>query len=137
MTKESIRFIWKLGTGKHFEAFISFVNQNQWLPQLFAAFMFFWLTAFVIGFGQLVLGRICLILFLHENFLLMFSWCLCTLLLGPKTTWLSLFLITSIDCSCVFLAFWYIGFRFIDNCDCQADSSSSRIYTKESREENG
>lgn len=46
------------GTGKHFEAFIAFVNQNQWLPQLFAAFMFFWLTAFVIGFGQLVLAGV-------------------------------------------------------------------------------
>ena len=46
-----------LGTGKHFQSFIRFVNQNQWLPQLFAAFMWFWLTAFVIGFGQLVLGK--------------------------------------------------------------------------------
>jgi hypothetical protein len=46
-----------LGTGVHFKSFISFVNQNQWLPQVFSAFMMFWLTAFVIGFGQLVLGK--------------------------------------------------------------------------------
>jgi hypothetical protein len=46
-----------LGTGYHFKSFIIFVNQNQWLPQVFSAFMLFWLTAFVIGFGQLVLGE--------------------------------------------------------------------------------
>jgi choline transporter-like protein 2/4/5 len=45
------------GTGRHFKSFISFVNQNQWLPQLFAAFMLFWLTAFIVAFGQLVLGK--------------------------------------------------------------------------------
>jgi len=44
------------GTGQHFKSFISFVNQNQWIPQVFSAFMFFWLTAFIIGFGELVLG---------------------------------------------------------------------------------
>ena len=41
----------------HFKSFISFVNQHQWIPQVFAAFMLFWLTAFVIGFSQLVLGK--------------------------------------------------------------------------------
>ncbi|UJR13348.1 hypothetical protein I4U23_000366 [Adineta vaga] len=46
------------GTGRHFKSFISFVNQNQWLPQFFSAFMFFWLTAFVIGFGELVLAGV-------------------------------------------------------------------------------
>ncbi|UJR34024.1 hypothetical protein I4U23_021438 [Adineta vaga] len=46
------------GTGQHFKSFIQFVNQNQWLPQLFSAFMLFWLTAFVIGFSQLVLAGI-------------------------------------------------------------------------------
>ena len=45
------------GTGRHFNGFIRFVNENQWVPQFFALFMFFWLTAFVIGFGQFVLGR--------------------------------------------------------------------------------
>ncbi|CAF1660993.1 unnamed protein product, partial [Adineta ricciae] len=46
------------GTGRHFKSFISFVNKNQWLPQLFSAFMLFWLTAFVIGLGQLVLAGV-------------------------------------------------------------------------------
>lgn len=46
-----------LGTGQHFKAFISFVNQHQWIPQLFSVFMLFWLIAFVVGFGQLVLGK--------------------------------------------------------------------------------
>jgi choline transporter-like protein 2/4/5 len=46
------------GTGVHFKSFISFVNQNQWIPQVFAAFMLFWLTAFVIGFSQLVLAGV-------------------------------------------------------------------------------
>lgn len=50
-------FFDKIGTGKHFDGFIRFVNQNQWLPQVFALFMFFWLTAFVIGLSQMVLGR--------------------------------------------------------------------------------
>ncbi|CAF0740148.1 unnamed protein product [Rotaria sordida] len=46
------------GTGNHFKSFISFVNQHQWIPQMFSAFMLFWLTAFVIGFSQLVLAGI-------------------------------------------------------------------------------
>ncbi|CAF3313153.1 unnamed protein product [Rotaria socialis] len=46
------------GTGKHFKSFISFVNQNQWLPQVFSAFMFFWLTAFVVGLSELVLAGV-------------------------------------------------------------------------------
>ncbi|CAF2332821.1 unnamed protein product [Rotaria sp. Silwood2] len=46
------------GTGNHFKSFISFVNQYQWIPQIFSAFMLFWLTAFVIGFSQLVLAGI-------------------------------------------------------------------------------
>ncbi|CAF1292237.1 unnamed protein product [Adineta steineri] len=46
------------GTGRHFKSFISFVNQNQWLPQLYSAFMLFWLTAFVVGFGELVLAGV-------------------------------------------------------------------------------
>ncbi|CAF3470200.1 unnamed protein product [Rotaria sp. Silwood1] len=46
------------GTGKHFKSFISFVNKNQWLPQVFSAFMFFWLTAFIIGLSELVLAGV-------------------------------------------------------------------------------
>ncbi|CAF1540229.1 unnamed protein product, partial [Rotaria sordida] len=46
------------GTGKHFQSFISFVNENQWLPQVFSAFMFFWLTAFTIGLSELVLAGV-------------------------------------------------------------------------------
>ncbi|CAF3658868.1 unnamed protein product [Adineta steineri] len=46
------------GTGYHFKSFIIFVNQHQWIPQIFSAFMLFWLTAFVIGFSQLVLAGI-------------------------------------------------------------------------------
>ncbi|CAF0775776.1 unnamed protein product [Rotaria sp. Silwood1] len=46
------------GTGNHFKSFIRFVNQHQWIPQVFSAFMLFWLTAFVIGFSQLVLAGI-------------------------------------------------------------------------------
>ncbi|CAF5211859.1 unnamed protein product, partial [Rotaria magnacalcarata] len=46
------------GTGQHFKSFISFVNQNQWLPQVFSAFMFFWLTAFVVGLSELVLAGV-------------------------------------------------------------------------------
>ncbi|CAF1262455.1 unnamed protein product [Rotaria sordida] len=46
------------GTGKHFKSFISFVNQNQWLPQVFSVFMFFWLTAFTIGLSELVLAGV-------------------------------------------------------------------------------
>ncbi|CAF3959337.1 unnamed protein product [Rotaria sordida] len=45
-------------TGGHFKLFISFVNQHQWIPQAFSAFMLFWLIAFVIGFSQLVLAGI-------------------------------------------------------------------------------
>ncbi|CAF1085517.1 unnamed protein product [Adineta ricciae] len=46
------------GTGTHFKSFIIFVNEHQWLPQVFSVFMLFWLTAFVIGFSQLVLAGI-------------------------------------------------------------------------------
>ncbi|CAF3458018.1 unnamed protein product [Rotaria socialis] len=46
------------GTGTHFKSFISFVNQHQWIPQVFSAFMLFWLTAFVIGFSELVLAGV-------------------------------------------------------------------------------
>ncbi|CAF3124472.1 unnamed protein product [Rotaria sp. Silwood2] len=46
------------GTGQHFKSFISFVNQNQWVPQLFSTFMFFWLTAFIIGFSEIVLAGV-------------------------------------------------------------------------------
>ena len=48
-------YMW-LGTGHHFKLFIRFINQNQWLPQVFSLFMLFWLATFVIGFSQLVLG---------------------------------------------------------------------------------
>jgi hypothetical protein len=52
-----MRFVCLLGTGYHFQSFIIFVNQHQWIPQIFSVFMLFWLTAFVIGFSQLVLGK--------------------------------------------------------------------------------
>jgi solute carrier family 44 (choline transporter-like protein), member 2/4/5 len=35
---------------------IEIINRYQWLPQLFVAFMFFWLTAFVVGLNQMVLA---------------------------------------------------------------------------------
>lgn len=35
---------------------IEFLNENQWLPQLYIAFMFFWFSAFVVGLNQMTLA---------------------------------------------------------------------------------
>jgi hypothetical protein len=46
------------GTGQHFRIFISVVNQDQWIPQIFILlFILFWLIAFIIGFSRWVLSN--------------------------------------------------------------------------------
>jgi solute carrier family 44 (choline transporter-like protein), member 2/4/5 len=35
---------------------VEFLNDNQWLPQLYVAFMFFWFSAFVVGLSQMTLA---------------------------------------------------------------------------------
>lgn len=46
------------GSSQHFETFIRFVNEHQWIPQVYSIFMLFWITAFIIGFSQLVLAGV-------------------------------------------------------------------------------
>jgi choline transporter-like protein 2/4/5 len=42
--------------GQAYASAIGFFYQNQWLPQLFNVFMFFWVQSFLVGLNQMILA---------------------------------------------------------------------------------
>ncbi|CAF1214152.1 unnamed protein product [Rotaria sordida] len=91
------------GTGQHFKSFIRFVNKNQWIPQLFSTFMFFWLTAFIIGFSEIVLAR--------RAFHIIISNPLCLLVIGKVCDFLMFIGKLCITAGIGILAFFFFTHR--------------------------
>lgn len=93
---------------KYYSASIEFLNDYQWLPQVFVLFMYFWLFAFIQGLNQMTIAgsfgswyftRFKNINAAFDNDL-------------PKLTTLGSFF------RAIFLPFWHDCVRLAANCDC-------------------